>query len=96
MTRLDRVEQSLFVNDPTASTINQSYTLLHSGNTAGVDQPFGLGSHRRMNRQEVALANQFVDIAIQLNSFRTGTLFGQERVITQDLHFERDAPAGDC
>ena len=91
---LNRVKQSLFVNDPAAGSIDQPDTFLHLGDACRIDQTFCLGGHRSMNCEKITLANEIIDIAIKFDPFGTGSFFREKRIITQNFHFKRNTTAG--
>ena len=89
-----RRHQRRLVDQAAAGGVDQDGAGLHQPEPAGVDQMAGLGRQWRVQRDEVGLAQQVVEIDQTVAEPGHGVGLG-DRVGDQDLHVEAKAALGD-
>ena len=88
-TFVERRRQILFVDDPAARTIDQPHARLHSFHLRHRDHVLGVRRQRHVHRDEIRALDQLVERAY-LDAQIVRTLLTQVRIISDDLHAERD------
>ena len=90
----ESLEQRLFVEQSTASDVDDVRRGLHRRELLGADHARRLGRLRHVHREEVALAHNLVE-AQQLDTQLLGTRRGDIRVVPDQTHTEGPQTLGD-
>ena len=93
--RFQRLGQIVLVDDAAPGAVDHADPFLHSPQAVRVDDAPRLVGQGRVDRQIIALGDHGVDIAKQLDPLLAGPLGREERIVTQDAHFEPPRPLGD-
>ena len=83
----DRVRQSFFVDDATASHVDHAHARLGLGEGLRTDHAGGFLSLGHVNRNEVRALKKFVE-ADNLNAHLAGASLGDVGVVADELHAE--------
>ena len=83
----------MLIGDPVAGEVEQDGALLHQLDALGVDHVLGGGHQRYVDADEVGVLDQFFNAgdALDLRRQTPCAFDGQYRVITDDVHAERQS-----
>ena len=94
MARIERVLERGLVDQPAACAVDDTHALLGLGQIFAAQYVAGLVGQRRVQRDEVGLRQQRVEIGL-FHAHFDGAFRRQERVKGDDLHFQAQRAAGD-